>query len=199
MWPFRRGLDWLAKKLGYVEQRVNGLRSDLTDLVGRVQQLEERDSKPEKTELRLQAEKRLEAIRAKHCPCQCESCGGRWLEHRPEECSCRATRRSLVDLALRPSNDRAAYWPVPGQAYRMAKQGHGTEKLRAALGVRQDHRTAERCIVLSDPERDEYLLVFEGFEDDDLEDEVAAPPKPRPCGCTDPMQICVQCDVRARS
>lgn len=36
------GLDWLARKLGYVEQDVRVMRRDLTDLVGRVQELEER-------------------------------------------------------------------------------------------------------------------------------------------------------------
>lgn len=36
------GLDWLARKFGYVEQDVRIMRRDFTDLVGRVQELEER-------------------------------------------------------------------------------------------------------------------------------------------------------------
>lgn len=36
------GIDWLRRKLGYVESLVHTIRRDLTDLVGRVQELEER-------------------------------------------------------------------------------------------------------------------------------------------------------------
>ena len=209
------GLDWLAKKLGYVEQDVRTLRRDFTDLVGRVQQFEERiadgapvltPAKPRCAACRHPADAHREVgcigdftacgCLAYTAPEQqkpplckhpmsrlgadgCRDCGESMAEiasvwcDAPEALRTAPARHSLLTLALAPDNHKATMRVVSGQAYRKARHSGDLKPLREALGIRQDHRTAERCIKLDDPERDEVLLVFEGFEDDDLED---APP-----------------------
>jgi hypothetical protein len=76
-------------------------------------------------------------------------------------------RKSLIELAAAAStpgySQRCVV--VPARAYRLARHGH-IHELKSHFATRAEHRTAERCVAFSMPERDEVLLVFEGFDDD---------------------------------